>query len=577
MTQNILVFDVGSNVGNKAARFVAQGAGVVCFEPVPECVAELRSRFEGNPSVTIVPCGLGSSPGTLPIYVCSGETTISTFSDAWKHGRFNEKVWDKTVEVPVQTLDGAIADFGLPDYCKIDVEGFELSVLRGLSKPIPVLSFEFCSEGLSESAKCLDHLESLGYRRFNVGYGECSTMCHSHWLSSSEVMSELRGHPVAEVWGDIYAAQDDAPSRAVEAVLPQLSAESDTLDQLMRRGLMSSRSNGTCRAPKVNTNAVASGQDRPRWTHFLPAPVRSLGRPLLREWRSFYGVSREKFREKLAAPCVTSYLMGGCANQIFQYATGLALARRLGVGLKLDVSWYETATSSQPRMYSLGLFKSVDAPVIRRLYGQIIREQEFTYKPALFENAPRKCSLVGYWQSEKYFFHLRDELRGQLEPGQPLTPVHRNIERLIAAAGNRAVLLHVRRSDYVGNPFHVVLPPEYYREAVALVAAKVPEPVFFIFSDEPQWCRANLKLHHEMVIAEDPDGTDTGCPARDDATLWLMRQCRHAIIANSSFSWWGAWLGADVDDGVVIAPKIWVGAASNQDPRDIIPSRWVRL
>jgi hypothetical protein len=308
----------------------------------------------------------------------------------------------------------------------------------------------------------------------------------------------------------------------------------------------------------------------------LPAPVRSLGRPLRHKWQYFYGISSAKLREKLAAPSVTSSLTGGCANQIFQYATGLALARRLGVNLRLDVSWYETATPNQPRVYSLGLFKGVDAPVVRKLSGQIIREEGFRYNPGLLESAGRRCSLVGYWQSEKYFFDLRDELRGRLEPRQPLTRFHRNIERLIAAAGNRAVLLHVRRTDYVGNSFHVVLPPDYYCEAAALVAAKVPEPVFFIFSDEPQWCRANLTLRYEIVIAEDPDGTDKGRPARDDATLWLMRQCRHAIIANSSFSWWGAWLGADVNGGVTIAPKIWLGPASNQDP-DIIPSRWIRL
>ena len=147
--------------------------------------------------------------------------------------------------------------------------------------------------------------------------------------------------------------------------------------------------------------------------------VRSLGRRLLHKWpylNDLYGASRKKLSEGLAAPSVTSYLMGGCANQIFQYATGLALARRLGVELKLDVSWYETATPSQPRMYSLGLFKDVDARMVRGLRGQIIREEGFSYKPALFENAPRKCSLVGYWQCERYFFGMRDELRKHLVP-----------------------------------------------------------------------------------------------------------------------------------------------------------------
>src|ERR1700693_5159206 len=106
---------------------------------------------------------------------------------------------------------------------------------------------------------------------------------------------------------------------------------------------------------RPTSNVVAPGQDRPRWAYVLPTPVRSLGRPLLHKWQYFYGVGREKLREKLAAPSVTSYLTGGCANQIFQYATGLALARRLGVELKLDVSWYETATPYMPRVFSLGL------------------------------------------------------------------------------------------------------------------------------------------------------------------------------------------------------------------------------
>src|SRR5260370_21808512 len=198
--------------------------------------------------------------------------------------------------------------------------------------------------------------------------------------------------------------------------------------------------------------------------HEMTKDVRSLGRPLLHKWRHFYGVSREKLREKLAAPGVTSYLMGGCANQMFQYATGLALARRLGVDLKLDVSWYETATPNQPRMYSLGLFKGVDARVVHSVWGRIIREEEFSYKPELFENAPRKGSLVGYWQCEKYFFGLRDELRERLLPREPLPARSIATERAILDAGQRSVFVHVRRTDYVGNPYHVVLPMEYYRE-----------------------------------------------------------------------------------------------------------------
>jgi hypothetical protein len=335
---------------------------------------------------------------------------------------------------------------------------------------------------------------------------------------------------------------------------------------------MSSPSNGA-----RESTAVASGQNQPSWTHGLPGPVRTLGRPLLHKWRYLYGVSREKLREKLAAPSVTSYLMGGCANQIFQYATGLALARRLGVELKLDVSWFETATPDQPRMYSLGLFKGVNERVVHRMLGQIIREEGFPYNPALFENARRKCSLVGYWQCEKYFFGLRDELRERLLPRQPLPARSIATELEILAASERSVFVTVRRTDYVGNPYHVVLPMAYYREAASLIAAKVPDPVFFVFSDDPGWCEANFKLPYHTTIAGNFDRTVEDHLGREDAELYLMRRCGHAIMANSSYSWWGAWLGADIQGGIVIAPKIWVGPACKDDPRDIVPSRWIRL
>jgi hypothetical protein len=299
---------------------------------------------------------------------------------------------------------------------------------------------------------------------------------------------------------------------------------------------------------------------------------------LLLKCRYLYGVSREKIREKLAAPSVTSYLMGGCANQIFQYATGLALARRLDVDLKLDVSWYETAAPDPPRRYSLGLFKGVDVRVVHSLLGQIIREEGFPYQPALLENAPRKCSLVGYWQCEKYFFALRDELRARLLPREPLPARSIATERAILDAGERSVFVHVRRTDYVGNPHHLVLPMDYYREAASLIAAKVRDPVFFVFSDEPEWCAANFKLPYRTTITGNFDRTVEGHLGRDDADLYLMRLCGHAIVANSSYGWWGAWLGADINGGIVIAPKSWFGPAfKEEDGRDIVPDRWIRL
>jgi len=136
------------------------------------------------------------------------------------------------------------------------------------------------------------------------------------------------------------------------------------------------------------------------------------------------------------------------------------------------------ARRDPPRRYSLGLFKGVDARVVHGLWGRIIREEGLPYQSALFENAPRKCSLVGYWQCEKYFFGLRHELRERLLPREPLPARSIATEPAILDAGERSVLVHVRRTDYVGNPYHGVLPMEYYREAAALIAAKVADPVF---------------------------------------------------------------------------------------------------
>jgi hypothetical protein len=118
---------------------------------------------------------------------------------------------------------------------------------------------------------------------------------------------------------------------------------------------------------------------------------------------------------------------------------------------------------------------------------------------------------------------------------------------------------------------------KYYREAAALVAAKVPDPTFFVFSDDPEWCEANFRLPYQTRIAGNFDRTEGHRLGRDDADLFLMRLCGHAIMANGSFSWWGAWLGADIKGGMVIAPKSWFGPACKDDPRDIVPGRWIRL
>lgn len=215
-----LVFDVGANVGDKAAAFAAGGARVICFEPLPDCADALRHRFADTPAVRVVQMAMGPEAGRQTLSICSDATTISTFSEAWKQGRFKDYRWDRTVEVEVGTLDAAIAAHGRPDYCKIDVEGFERSVLAGLTQPVPVVSFEFCREGLDETRACVEHLTGLGYRYFNVGFGECPTFRHGAWIGADALLAELAAHPHDLVWGDVYASWSEVPPAILAPFLP---------------------------------------------------------------------------------------------------------------------------------------------------------------------------------------------------------------------------------------------------------------------------------------------------------------------------------------------------------------------
>ncbi len=201
-----LVFDVGANAGAKTEQYLRNGAKVVCFEPQSACVDALRERFRGNDRVVVVPTALGAHIGEAEMSICTQENTISTFADAWKTGRFKDKIWDRAEVVAVTTLDAAIDRHGMPFYCKIDVEGFEHTVFSGLTRQIPVLSFEFCAEGLDQTQACLDLLSRLGYASFNACLGEARVYVLRAAVSSVELMNQLRSMSDPLAWGDVYAA-----------------------------------------------------------------------------------------------------------------------------------------------------------------------------------------------------------------------------------------------------------------------------------------------------------------------------------------------------------------------------------
>lgn len=204
-----IVFDVGANVGERTATFVSLGARVVAVEPQADCAARLRERFGDR--VEVVEAAAGSAAGEAELLVASYHT-ISSLSREWvdavrASGRFSAFAWDRKVRVPVVTLDDLIHRFGHPAFCKIDVEGYELQVLEGLTQAVPALSFEFTFELIESRLACVDRLDALGMSRFNFSEGESMRLVHDTWLTAGEIRQYLRGTPeTAAFFGDVYAA-----------------------------------------------------------------------------------------------------------------------------------------------------------------------------------------------------------------------------------------------------------------------------------------------------------------------------------------------------------------------------------
>jgi len=287
-------------------------------------------------------------------------------------------------------------------------------------------------------------------------------------------------------------------------------------------------------------------------------------------------------------------LMGGLGNQMFQYAAGRRLSQVGKVPLKLDTSWFSICSEgTTPRQYALHPLTIVEdfvssaeaAEYSSRLKylasltsrfspfrGSYLREKHYHFDPAIL--TPRKKAyLDGYWQSEKYFSDIRDIIVRELSVRNPAEGANRSLAEQIADHGSSSVALHVRRGDYVNDPvvtnMHGSCSLQYYAAAIGRMAAEVTNPHFFIFSDDPAWVSGNFAMDHPCTVV----GHNGVEAAHED--LRLMSLCRHHIIANSSFSWWGAWLAGNPEK-LVIAPKRWF-ANAKMDSRDVIPEQWLKL
>lgn len=204
------------------------------------------------------------------------------------------------------------------------------------------------------------------------------------------------------------------------------------------------------------------------------------------------------------------------------------------------------------------------------LHGaRLVVEPHFHYWPGIME-VSHNAYLAGYWQSEKYFSDVAETVRADFTFRLSLS--RQNAELAERIGQTMAVSLHIRRGDYASNPkanaAHGLCSLEYYRQAVQHVAEHIECPEFFIFSDDIAWAKSNLKIDFPCWYVDQNQGAESYNDMR------LMSLCRHHIIANSSFSWWGAWLNPHPDK-TVVAPKKWF--ANDGNVEDLFPASWVTL
>lgn len=296
---------------------------------------------------------------------------------------------------------------------------------------------------------------------------------------------------------------------------------------------------------------------------------------------------------------VITRLMGGLGNQMFQYALGRALALRHGVPLKVDLDFLlresRAIPDTTPHDYNLPHFRITAEPAsageVARLrlpkargWRRAVRRAQLTLAPATLTHVverslafdPRVLRagpdvyLEGYWQSPHYFEHAATQVRDDFELRE--APDARNAALLQEIARGESVAVHVRRGDYLSSPgaarVHGACGLDYYAAALQFIGGRLREPRFFLFSDDPDWVRANLKV-------PGPATTVTGNAARPWEDIRLMRACRHFVIANSSFSWWGAWLST-APGKVVVAPRRW-GLAPDLNVATRHPPGWITI
>jgi hypothetical protein len=256
---------------------------------------------------------------------------------------------------------------------------------------------------------------------------------------------------------------------------------------------------------------------------------------------------------------VITKIQGGLGNQLFQWAYGRSIELETNLVNYLDTNFYNY---DNHRKFELNQFLNIKYnTVIPKLDKVTIYkiDDDFNYKKHIL--LKDSCYyLDGYWQSEKYFKEYRNIILKELEPSDVLLSKLSKTPLI----DTNTTSIHIRRTDYItSNGVHPVKSIKYYQDALDIIG---DYDYLFIFSDDIQWCKDNLKFNN-MIFMD-------GLTNIED--LYLMSMCKNNIIANSSFSWWAAWLNKNIDKKV-IAPLNWFGSQTNINDSDIIPESWIKI
>jgi hypothetical protein len=292
-------------------------------------------------------------------------------------------------------------------------------------------------------------------------------------------------------------------------------------------------------------------------------------------------------------------LFGGLGNQMFQFACAKAIAKKINVGLKLDISLVNDRTPRNNftfRNYELGVFKIKEEIAtkeeVRQFVPNLWNSKEYIkqlYKLRRFFNGKKlyreklkfiydkdielvkdNTYIYGYFQTEKYFENLRTDLLQDFSLKRPINKINNAL--IIQIKRENAVSIHIRRGDYINSPFELLDFQEYYMKAIEFIQLRVESPTFYIFTNDYLWAEENFS---SMDIKKTIVKINNFEQSYFD--MILMSKCMHNICANSSFSWWGAWLNINPDK-IVITPKKWFKDSEYIDSTsDLIPSDWITI